>query len=64
MTENLTREEMYPLWARLTAATDAARELFRAGGSEVAFRAKLASLGFDGPGIDTEVDQNRPRSPP
>lgn len=55
-----TREELFPVWDRLNAAAMRARELFRAGGSEAAFRSELASLGFYGASIDIEVEFNRP----
>lgn len=55
-----TRAEMFPLWDRLNAAAGRARAIFRAGGSEAAFRAELASLGFYGTAIELEVEFNRP----
>ena len=54
------REELYPVWADLSARADRARAEYRAGGSEEAFRRALKGLGFDWTGIQIEIRQHRP----
>lgn len=56
----LTRENLHPLWAGLTERVERARETFRQGGSEEAFKAALGRLGYDGTAILIEVECNRP----
>lgn len=56
----LTRENLHPLWAALTERTERARQDFRQGGSELAFKAALRRLGFEEMAILIEVECNRP----
>lgn len=55
----LTRENLHPLWSDLTDRTERARQDFRQGGSEDAFKAALRRLGFKEMAILIEVECNR-----
>lgn len=55
-----TRENLFPVWDRLSRDLAAARSLFLDAGDEGAFRDKLVSLGFYGAAIDIEVEEARP----
>lgn len=57
---SLTRENLHPLWADLTERVERARQDFRQGGSEEAFKAALRRLGYVGDAILIEVECSRP----